>query len=295
MDEVKNFVCQFPNPWALRVSGMGENKSKSLHPSVQAAPAEICKLHQLRYASCTSSDTCMQIQRRYESCATWAMRAALAEVCKFFSWGMQIASAEICKKLQRRYTSCLADVCKLLAEVWKLLQLQLRHASCFRWSIQAAAEIRKLLLQRCCCSFGCCTKTKKDYYCIIPRRHLKKIDVTARLFIFNIVYVCLPAFSQICLILGKQHLLLRLKPRKAAALVAFNAYRKVLNLKKYVYLKVLCSEMDKPKVGGLKFFFPYYFQHCFISRPSDSTVPQDAGIKPRTVAIGALAVRRSIH
>jgi hypothetical protein len=39
-DEVKNFVCQFPNPWALRVSGMGcytskcENKSKSLHPTV---------------------------------------------------------------------------------------------------------------------------------------------------------------------------------------------------------------------------------------------------------------------
>jgi hypothetical protein len=36
----KNFFCQFPNPWALRVSGMGgytskcEKKSKSLHPSV---------------------------------------------------------------------------------------------------------------------------------------------------------------------------------------------------------------------------------------------------------------------
>jgi hypothetical protein len=23
MDEVKNFFCQFPNPWTLRVSGMG--------------------------------------------------------------------------------------------------------------------------------------------------------------------------------------------------------------------------------------------------------------------------------
>jgi hypothetical protein len=40
MDEVKNFFCQFPNPWALRVSGMGcytskcEKKSKSLHPTV---------------------------------------------------------------------------------------------------------------------------------------------------------------------------------------------------------------------------------------------------------------------
>jgi hypothetical protein len=32
------------------------------------------------------------------------------------------------------------------------------------------------------------------------------------------------------------------------------------------------------------------FQHCFICRPS---VPTDAGIEPRTVATGALAVRRS--
>ncbi len=37
----KFFFCQFPNPWTLRVSGMGcytskcEKKSKSLHPSVQ--------------------------------------------------------------------------------------------------------------------------------------------------------------------------------------------------------------------------------------------------------------------
>jgi hypothetical protein len=42
MDEVEKFFCQFPNPWTLRVSGMGgytskcEKKSKSLHPSVQA-------------------------------------------------------------------------------------------------------------------------------------------------------------------------------------------------------------------------------------------------------------------
>ncbi len=39
--KLKNFFCQFPNPWALRVSGMGcytskcEKKSKSLHPNVQ--------------------------------------------------------------------------------------------------------------------------------------------------------------------------------------------------------------------------------------------------------------------
>ncbi len=38
--KLKFFFCQFPNPWALRVSGMGgytskcEKKSKSLHPNV---------------------------------------------------------------------------------------------------------------------------------------------------------------------------------------------------------------------------------------------------------------------
>ncbi len=40
-------------------------------------------------------------------------------------------------------------------------------------------------------------------------------------------------------------------------------------------------------------FFMYGIQHCFICRPSDSTVSEDAGIEPRTVATEALAVRRS--
>ncbi len=47
--------------------------------------------------------------------------------------------------------------------------------------------------------------------------------------------------------------------------------------------------------GGFFIFFPYCIQHCFICRPSDSTVPTDAGIEPRTVATGALAVRHSNH
>ncbi len=47
--------------------------------------------------------------------------------------------------------------------------------------------------------------------------------------------------------------------------------------------------------GGFFLFFPYNIQHCFICRPSDSTVPTDAGIEPRTVATCALAVRRSNH
>jgi hypothetical protein len=39
--------------------------------------------------------------------------------------------------------------------------------------------------------------------------------------------------------------------------------------------------------GFIYYFFSYYIQHCFICRPSDSTVPTDAGIEPRTVATGA--------
>ncbi len=39
----------------------------------------------------------------------------------------------------------------------------------------------------------------------------------------------------------------------------------------------------------------YFIQHCFICRPSDSTVSEDAGIEPRTVATSALGVRRSSH
>jgi hypothetical protein len=39
----------------------------------------------------------------------------------------------------------------------------------------------------------------------------------------------------------------------------------------------------------------YDIQHCFICRRSDSTVSEDAGIEPRTVATTALAVRRSTH
>jgi hypothetical protein len=47
--------------------------------------------------------------------------------------------------------------------------------------------------------------------------------------------------------------------------------------------------------GGFFNFFSYYIQHCFICRPSDSTVPTDAGFELRTVATGALAVRCSNH
>jgi hypothetical protein len=49
--------------------------------------------------------------------------------------------------------------------------------------------------------------------------------------------------------------------------------------------------------GGFLIFYlssMYCIQHCFICRPpSDSTVSEDAGIEPRTVATSALAVRHS--
>jgi hypothetical protein len=58
--------------------------------------------------------------------------------------------------------------------------------------------------------------------------------------------------------------------------------------------------VDKPPIfififGGIFSFFSYCIQHCFICRPSDSTVPTNAGIEPRTVATGTLTVRRSNH
>jgi hypothetical protein len=40
-------------------------------------------------------------------------------------------------------------------------------------------------------------------------------------------------------------------------------------------------------------FFVYFIQYCFICRPSDSIVSEDAGIEPWTVATSALAVRCS--
>ena len=54
------------------------------------------------------------------------------------------------------------------------------------------------------------------------------------------------------------------------------------------------SSLYEPKRGTFLIFL-YDIQQGFICRPSDSTVPQDAGIEPRTVATTALAVRSSNH
>ncbi len=42
-------------------------------------------------------------------------------------------------------------------------------------------------------------------------------------------------------------------------------------------------------------FSKYCSQHCFICRPSDSSVSEDAGIEPKTATSSALAVRRSTY
>jgi hypothetical protein len=56
-----------------------------------------------------------------------------------------------------------------------------------------------------------------------------------------------------------------------------------------------------PKILKGEIFFGFFkrtfIPHCFICRPSNSTVSEDAGIESRTVAIETLvlAVRRSDH
>ncbi len=53
--KLKKFFCQFPNPWTLRVSGMGgytskcEKKSKSLHPNGHPCTLRL-PFHRQQYA-----------------------------------------------------------------------------------------------------------------------------------------------------------------------------------------------------------------------------------------------------
>ncbi len=65
---------------------------------------------------------------------------------------------------------------------------------------------------------------------------------------------------------------------------------------RYQFLSKLLSCFLKPSgMNGRwrdlnKLSFIYDIQHCYICRPSDSTVSKDAGIEPRTVATEALAL-----
>ncbi len=45
MDEVENFFCQFPNPWALRVSGMGGSTSKCEKSQNHCTLMSISEMH----------------------------------------------------------------------------------------------------------------------------------------------------------------------------------------------------------------------------------------------------------
>jgi hypothetical protein len=78
--------------------------------------------------------------------------------------------------------------------------------------------------------------------------------------------------------------------------VAVEAARPLPVLVSHIRLKT----HEKLITGGIFFvlfslYVPFCSQHSFNCRPSDSTVSEDAGIEPRTVATSALAVRRSNH
>ncbi len=69
-------------------------------------------------------------------------------------------------------------------------------------------------------------------------------------------------------------------------------------LENFIYSKQNMKLFFRWDFGRFFFLSVYctYIQHCFICRPSDSSVSEDAGIAPRTVATSALAaVRRSNH
>jgi hypothetical protein len=61
------------------------------------------------------------------------------------------------------------------------------------------------------------------------------------------------------------------------------------------FYPLIFNPIYSPSSPSFFSFCSYNIQHCFICRPSDSTVPTDAGIEPTTVATCALAVRRSNH
>jgi hypothetical protein len=75
------------------------------------------------------------------------------------------------------------------------------------------------------------------------------------------------------------------KPRCRDLFLCENARKKYQD---YIFTKV------KNKTN-LFFIFMYVIQHCFICRPSDSAVSEDAGIEPRIFATLALTAGRFNH
>ncbi len=56
-----------------------------------------------------------------------------------------------------------------------------------------------------------------------------------------------------------------------------------------------CRSKKDSLMGIFLRYAKYFIQHCFICRTSDSTMSEDAGIKPWTVATAALVNGRSYH
>jgi hypothetical protein len=59
-------------------------------------------------------------------------------------------------------------------------------------------------------------------------------------------------------------------------------------------MSITAQKRKKEKGEFFYFFSLYVIKHCFICRPSDSTVSEDAGIEQMTVAASALTARCSI-
>ncbi len=75
----------------------------------------------------------------------------------------------------------------------------------------------------------------------------------------------------------------------------YSTHHKIRRKKKHLQKKF---DLGSSKIRGIFlgfFLFMYDIQQCFICRPSDSTVSEDAGIESRPVATTALAVRRFNH
>jgi hypothetical protein len=70
-------------------------------------------------------------------------------------------------------------------------------------------------------------------------------------------------------------------------LITRGAYEYVIEVDVVSFKFFLCTvpaKLTTTVKGDLLKFLNYNIQHCFIYRPSDSTVSVDAGINPRAVA-----------
>ncbi len=76
------------------------------------------------------------------------------------------------------------------------------------------------------------------------------------------------------------------------ALLTYKPFKKGRSFRTYRHTNL--DQQMSFKWGFLDFFLSMYvIQHCFICRPSDSTVSENAGFEPRTVETLVLTARRS--